>query len=46
VWCREKGEARDLQGLLKWVDERMGLLGWWEEEGMVCFRTRVKPAKV
>jgi hypothetical protein len=46
VWCREKGGVRDLQGLLKWVDERMGLLDWWEEEGMICFRTRVKPAKV
>jgi hypothetical protein len=45
VWCREKGRVRDLQSLLKWVEERMGLLDWWEEEGMVCFRTRAKPAK-
>jgi hypothetical protein len=35
----------DLRGLLKWVDDRFGLLDWWEEEGMVCFRTREKPAK-
>lgn len=46
VWCREKGKVRDLQSLLKWVDERMGLLDWWDEGNRYCFETREKPAKV
>jgi hypothetical protein len=46
VWCREKGGVGDLKGFAKWVDERMGLLDWWEEEGMICFRTRGEPVKI
>ncbi len=46
VWCREKGRVRDLQGFLRWVDERMVLLDWWDEDDRYCFETREKPVRV
>jgi hypothetical protein len=44
-WCYSKSKVRNLQNLLNWVDQRFGLIDWWEE-GKVCFETREKPAKV
>lgn len=44
-WCRSKDRVRDLRSFLKWVDERMGLIDWWEEEDKYCFKTREKPSK-
>jgi hypothetical protein len=38
-------KVRNLQSFLKWVDERMGLIDWWEEDDSYCFETREKPSK-
>jgi hypothetical protein len=44
-WCRSKAKIRNLQNFLKWVDDRFGLIDWWEEDDKVCFETRSKPTK-
>jgi hypothetical protein len=44
-WCRDKSKVRNLQNFLKWVDEKMGLIDWWEEDNGYCFKTREKPSK-
>jgi hypothetical protein len=37
--------VRNLQSFLKWVDEKMGLIDWWEDDNRYCFETREKPSK-
>jgi hypothetical protein len=43
-WCRDKSGIGSLQGFLKWVDGRFGLLDWWDEGDRYCFKTRGRPA--
>jgi hypothetical protein len=44
-WCRSKTGVRSLQSFIKWVDERFGLVDWWDEGDRYCFKTKKKPAK-
>jgi hypothetical protein len=44
-WCRDKDKVRNLKSFLKWVDEELGLIDWWEEDDSYCFKTREKPSK-
>jgi len=44
-WCKSKANIRNLQNFIKWVDERFGLIDWWDEESKYCFKTKSKPAR-
>jgi hypothetical protein len=44
-WCWSKSRVRSLQSFIKWVDERFGLVDWWDEGDRYCFKTKKKPAK-
>jgi hypothetical protein len=43
-WCRSKARVRSLQSFIKWVDEHLGLLDWWDEDDKYCFKTKKKGA--